>query len=548
MAARKKMDLLAAIEQIVDKAKGTGLSAEFFRKADRYIRYVSEVMELTKEQSVMLALFVDNSCDTDITISSFGEYLGCRTSRLLRYMNDIDVLEKRELIRGRHSHDEVTYRVPVELIEALKRNEKYVPKDYTGLTCVELFGELANIFDMRENKELRYGDMVKKIDDLFCCNSNLEYVQKVKSYGFSERTRMLLILFSHLFVNNSDDNVGWHDLEFMHDGRAMWISVKNRLSSGNHPLLEANIIENNNDGGFGDRNYFRMTNKAKNELFGELNLTSVNKRSKRGDIVRYENIVPKALFYNENNKVQVEELASLLDDEKYNQIRSRMKDAGFRCAFTCLLYGAPGTGKTETALQLARQTGRDIMQVNISQIKSMWVGESEKNIKQVFDNYRAMVNDSQTTPILLFNEADAIIGKRQEGTLRSVDKMENSIQNIILQEMEMLDGILIATTNLAQNMDKAFERRFLYKIKFDKPTVEARTSMWREMIPVLNEEESRILAGKFDFSGGQIENIARHYTIGKILHGDSEDVVNTLSTYCESEKLESNDKPRIGFW
>ena len=105
------------------------------------------------------------------------------------------------------------------------------------------------------------------------------------------------------------------------------------------------------------------------------------------------------------------------------------------------------------------------MQVNISEIKSMWVGESEKNIKQVFDNYRAMVNDSQTTPILLFNEADAIIGKRQEGTLRSVDKMENSIQNIILQEMEMLDGILIATTNLAQNMDKAFERRFLYKIK-----------------------------------------------------------------------------------
>ena len=548
MAARKKMDLLAAIEQIVDKAKGTGLSAEFFRKADRYIRYVSEVMELTKEQSVMLALFVDNSCDTDITISSFGEYLGCRTSRLLRYMNDIDVLEKRELIRGRHSHNDVTYRVPVELIEALKRNEKYVPKDYTGLTCVELFGELANIFDMRENKELRYGDMVKKIDDLFCCNSNLEYVQKVKSYGFSERVRMLLILFSHLFVNNSDDNVGWHDLEFMHDGRATWSYVKNRLSSGDHPLLEANIIENNNDGGFGDRNSFRMTNKAKNELFGELNLTSMNKRSKRGDIVRYENIVPKALFYNEKNKAQVEELASLLDEEKYNQIRSRMKDTGFRCAFTCLLYGAPGTGKTETALQLARQTGRDIMQVNISQIKSMWVGESEKNIKQVFDNYRAMVNDSQTTPILLFNEADAIIGKRQEGTLRSVDKMENSIQNIILQEMEMLDGILIATTNLAQNMDKAFERRFLYKIKFDKPTVEARTSMWREMIPVLNEEESRILAGKFDFSGGQIENIARHYTIGKILHGDSEDVVNTLSTYCESEKLESNDKLRIGFW
>ena len=224
-----------------------------------------------------------------------------------------------------------------------------------------------------------------------------------------------------------------------------------------------------------------------------------------------------------------------------------MKDTGFRCGFTCLFYGLPGTGKTETVLQLARQTGRDILQVNISQIKSMWVGESEKNIKQVFDNYRAKVKECQITPILLFNEADAIIGKRQEGAERAVEKMENSIQNIILQEMETLDGILIATTNLAQNMDKAFERRFLYKIKFEKPTVEARMNMWREMIPKLNEEQSRVLATKYDFSGGQIENIARHYTIGNILHGDSDDLIAELAEYCDSERLESKENRKIGF-
>jgi SpoVK/Ycf46/Vps4 family AAA+-type ATPase len=177
----------------------------------------------------------------------------------------------------------------------------------------------------------------------------------------------------------------------------------------------------------------------------------------------------------------------------------------------------------------------------------MWVGESEKNIKQVFDNYRAKVKECQVTPILLFNEADAIIGKRQEGAERAVDKMENSIQNIILQEMETLDGILIATTNLAQNMDKAFERRFLYKIKFEKPTVEARMNMWCEMIPILNEEQARVLATKYDFSGGQIENIARHYTIGNILHGDSEDLVAELAEYCDSERLESKENRKIGF-
>ena len=96
-------------------------------------------------------------------------------------------------------------------------------------------------------------------------------------------------------------------------------------------------------------------------------------------------------------------------------------------------------------------------------------------------------------------------------------------------------------------MDKAFERRFLYKIKFEKPTVEARMSMWREMIPALKEVEARMLADKYDFSGGQIENIARHYTIGKILHGDSENIIEELSAYCDSERLETKGTRKIGF-
>lgn len=112
-------------------------------------------------------------------------------------------------------------------------------------------------------------------------------------------------------------------------------------------------------------------------------------------------------------------------------------------------------------------------------------------------------------PILLFNEADAIIGKRQVGAERAVEKMENSIQNIILQEIEQLDGILIATTNLAENMDKAFERRFLYKIQFEKPDLNCRTQIWQAMIPPLNDADASYLAGKYDFSGGEIENIAR---------------------------------------
>ena len=547
MATTKKMDLLAAVEQIVEKAKDSKLSSEFYRKADRYIKYVSEKMELTKEQSVMMALFIDNSDDDSISISEFGRFLGCRTTRIIRYMADIDILEKKELVRcSRHDH-RITYRVPMEVIEAFKRNEKFVPKDYSGLSCRELFGEIETLFDLHNERELTFDDLTEKMHHLFDCNKQLLYVQKVRSYNFDKENEMMLILFSHLFVNNNDDNIGFHDIDSLYDNKRIWRIFRAMFEEGEHVLFTEGIIENNNNDGFVDRESFRMTDKAKRELFSELNLAALNKNVKCKDVVKSEEIAPKMLIYGKKISVQIAELGKLLEDEQYNQIRSRMKESGFRCGFACLFYGEPGTGKTETVLQLARQTGRDILQVNVSQIKSMWVGESEKNIKQLFDTYRAKVKDSTIAPILLFNEADAIINKRFEGAERSVDKMENAIQNIILQEMETLDGILIATTNLVQNMDKAFERRFLYKIKFEKPTIEARMSIWREMIPNLNDGEAKTLASKYDFSGGQIENIARHYTIGKILHGESMDIVEELSSYCDSERLETKEKYKIGF-
>ena len=106
---------------------------------------------------------------------------------------------------------------------------------------------------------------------------------------------------------------------------------------------------------------------------------------------------------------------------------------------------------------------------------------------------------------------------------------------------------MIATTNLQQNMDKAFERRFLYKIKFEKPTEEARASIWHSMIPELSEQNVQTLASKYDFSGGQIENISRHYAIDTILHGQSEDVLSMLIRHCDNERLDQRDTRRIGF-
>ena len=196
-------------------------------------------------------------------------------------------------------------------------------------------------------------------------------------------------------------------------------------------------------------------------------------------------------------------------------------------------------------MQIARATGRAIYHVDISSTKSCWFGESEKLIKGVFKKYEDICEHSEKRPILLFNEADGIFSKRKDSDSSNVAQTENTIQNIILEEIERLDGILIATTNMADNLDSAFERRFLFKIKFEKPVPEARKSIWLSKMPALAEDAAQDLASNFSFSGGEIDNVVRKATIKEVL-GGKELELPEIKRLCREEKLHG-DSARIGF-
>ena len=195
---------------------------------------------------------------------------------------------------------------------------------------------------------------------------------------------------------------------------------------------------------------------------------------------------------------------------------------------------------------MARRTGRKIMEADVAKLRNCYVGETEKNMRALFRDYRIACSENEKMPILLFNEADAILGTRMEGAVRSVDRMENSVQNILLQEMENFEGILIATTNLLGNLDSAFERRFLFKIRFNKPELEPRSRIWKSQFPQLSDTDALSIAGEFDFSGGQIENVVRKYTMDSILTG-TEGSLEQLRQYCREESVEKNTRRRIGF-
>ena len=312
-------------------------------------------------------------------------------------------------------------------------------------------------------------------------------------------------------------------------------------------LIKEGWIENYTVNGMVEPDKFCLTDKVLETTFVELKeYIDTKNETISNSLLMPDVIVEKRMYYNERELEEIERLTQLLSIDRFKDIQQRLKDANMRTGFTCLFYGSPGTGKTETVLQLSRKTGRPIFQVNISEMKSKWVGESEKKIQGLFSKYEAMVKKYDVCPILLFNEADAIINKRSNNTDAAVDKMENACQNIIHQAMENLSGIMIATTNLSNNMDSAFERRFLYKICFDKPTVATRKQIWEAMLPSLSGEEARSLAESYDFSGGQIENIARKQIVDSILYGHNQDISHVMS-YCQSENIRNSKNKRIGF-
>jgi SpoVK/Ycf46/Vps4 family AAA+-type ATPase len=288
-----------------------------------------------------------------------------------------------------------------------------------------------------------------------------------------------------------------------------------------------------------------LTDKGK-EIFLEddVDLFSENAISK--NIITPENITVKHLFFDNELRSQLDMVRNSLLEENYKNLRSRLMEKSLSPGIAVLLYGAPGTGKTESVMQIAHETGRSIIHVDISQTKSCWFGESEKIIKDVFSQYKCLCRKSKLKPILFFNEADAIFSKRKDSNSSNVAQTENTIQNIILEELEQLDGILVATTNLATNLDRAFERRFLFKIKFNKPSEEAKLNIWKDKLPILNSSEARTLASTYDFSGGEIDNIVRKATMKELLEGHPPSL-DTLLNFCQEEHLTNSSTKKIGF-
>ncbi len=193
-------------------------------------------------------------------------------------------------------------------------------------------------------------------------------------------------------------------------------------------------------------------------------------------------------------------------------LRSQLADSGFErrlplaSGLLAMFTGSSGTGKTMAAELLAQEQRVDLYKIDLAEVVSKYIGETEKNLRRVFREAE------DTNAMIFFDEADALFGKRGE-VREAKDRWANIEVNFLLQRVEQFAGIVIIATNLRQNIDEAFLRRIHVVVEFPFPDADARLRIWQRMLPSSDEveapngEELRDLAERFRLPGGSIRNV-----------------------------------------
>ncbi|EHO1085443.1 ATP-binding protein [Campylobacter jejuni] len=269
----------------------------------------------------------------------------------------------------------------------------------------------------------------------------------------------------------------------------------------------------------------------------------------------FELIEPSAdindIIMPENTKELLENILKQQDKKVLERLHSWGIKSNKNIEAKIIFYGPAGTGKTMSALAMAKSMKKPVLSFDCSKILSKWVGESEQNVRKIFDTYKNIVQTCKQSPILLLNEADQFLSTRVDGSSGS-DKMHNQMQNIFLEQIERFSGVIIATTNFLESLDSAFSRRFDYKIEFKKPDFKDRLKIWEKFLPkkALFEKDFNInILSNYELSGAQILMVVKNTALKVAV---SQDGVFKMQDFIESIQKELNssfDKSKIvGFF
>lgn len=550
-------DCLHAVYEFVNKDDDNGFRfhdsvKEEKIRPDAEYAYLRQTLELTDQQIDLFAVILEDDLEGMSHSGKVADKLGITRIKLLSMKPDLDVLaSKRYILYNASIINHLFFMVPLIVVNAIAQNRKPTIKDLEGYSVPKFVNQLDALYNNFNCDRIDFKTLLSELSILYSCNPQNPLVVAYNNNHLKEDLDPYEnSLFNYMLCRNFSSNencFAWEDYCKLFVESDMCDEIMECVEQGELILMKKGLVEHDSSEGLGRTDCIRFTDNALKQFAGTKGAVKHKRFNPAYRIIKHSDIVSKQLFFNDSECKELDRLCTLLQKDNFDQVTARLKEKGMRRGVACLFYGAPGTGKTASCYNISAATGRDIYFVDMAQIKSKWVGASEENLSNLFKAYREAVRTEEVTPIMVWNEADAIFGKRRNVT-SAVDKMENTMQNIILQELEDLEGILIATTNfsLKDGFDPAMERRFLIKVGFGKPEVDTRAKIWQSMFTELSDTDAHTLAAEYDFAGGLIENINRKATVDYILKGIKPNL-DTLRELCRTERLGTQTTGRIGF-
>lgn len=265
-----------------------------------------------------------------------------------------------------------------------------------------------------------------------------------------------------------------------------------------------------------------------------------------GSITASRDIRERTLIFPDDLQDRLRLVSRAVAADQFDRVVKELTENGLRGGITVILFGPPGTGKTEFVRQLALASGRNLFLVDSAKLDASYFGEKPRNLRDFFHLVRYIQAISNLVPIIFIDEADALLGRRV-AVEKASDKEENTSSSVILEELNTFSGILFAATNFITTIDPAMYRRFLMKVEFPVPGRDVLAKIWRAKLPWLTIDEAETLASRFPLSGGVIDNVVSISLLEKIVYGQNPSL-DQISRHCEEQSDGSGTMTKkIGF-
>ncbi len=510
---KKAKELCQNIEDTINAFKIHGLKFELYAQEE-----ISK-MDVAKKffgindnfDFVVLCIFIDNrlSGSDGLSIKKLIRQMRLKSFQGLDVEYSIQVLKKKRLIEMEGSrHIETEFRLTENSLNSILTYNRKILK----LSTKNDFEDFINELDQILLNDLDFlSDIVPElIEDLLKKYSNCREIKWMERNIAARHNQVLLYLAVREFMLLGESLDFEKALKIIVDNRFKYLAVQKEFITGANQLIKEGYLAYETDFYIGSM--LRLTEKSIDVLCSKINI------EKRPFIPQMFSLkIPEQLksdnYMHDNKDLQFVE--KILSNEIYTKIQSKVP------RISILLTGAPGVGKTSFINHVAVKTGRSVLSANIATILSSYVGESEKNIVKLFAEASEAYKKFEITPIIVFDEAEALLYNRSSKANKAVDQMHNNVISLLLSELDKFKGILICCSNFSfkqESFDPALHRRFYMVSEIKAPPVDVLKSILKYHFPEISAVDADKFMCDFPFiTPAQIRNIKDKFEIQSLI-------------------------------